>query len=97
MYPLFNYGGSLSGDISSFTVSGAIGALSNSVANGVIYFINLTSYRAPTNVVWIGNASANNWDTETTTNWLDNGAGTPDIFVPNDNALFSNLGAGIQR
>ena len=94
VYPLFNYGGVISGDVTNFTVTGAIGVLSNSVSAGIIYFVNLTSFRAPTNVVWIGNATANNWDTEITTNWLDNGVGSPDIFVPSDKVLFNDLGAG---
>jgi len=93
IYPLFNYGGNLSGDFTQFAVSGAVGTLSNSAAASTIYFVNLTSFRAPTNVVWLGNPTANNWDMETTTNWLDNGVGLPDIFVPGDNVVFNTVGA----
>jgi len=93
IYPLFNYGGNLSGDFTQFAVSGAVGTLSNSVATSTIYFVNLTAVRAPTNIVWLGNPTTNNWDTETTTNWLDNGVGVPDYFVPGDSTVFNNVGA----
>ena len=93
-YPLISYGGgSFSGSTANFSVSGAAGALSNSPAAQTIYFIAQGSARNPTNVTWVGNATANNWDTEVTTNWLNNGTSLPDIFVPGDNALFSDLGA----
>jgi autotransporter-associated beta strand protein len=93
VYPLISYGSSLSGGVANLTVIGAVGTLSNSPTAQTIYFINSSSFRASTNVVWIGNATANNWDIENTTNWLDNGVGAPDYFVPGDNTLFSNLGA----
>jgi autotransporter-associated beta strand protein len=92
-YPLINYGGSLVGSITNLTVTGATGTLSNSPTAQTIYFIAQTSVRGPTNITWVGNAVANNWDTEITTNWFNNGTGLLDLFVPNDNALFSNLGA----
>ena len=94
VYPLINYsGGTFNGDIASFSVSGATGTLSNSATAQIIYFIAQSSVRNPTNITWIGNPVANNWDTELTTNWLNNGTGNLDFFVPNDNVLFSNLGA----
>lgn len=94
IYPLISYaGGTFSGSIANFTVSGAGGVLSNSSSAQIIYFIAQTSVRAPTNVVWIGNVTNNNWDIETSTNWLNTGTGTPDVFVPNDNVLFGNIGA----
>ncbi len=93
IYPLISYGGSLSGSIANFSVSGASGSLSNSATAQIIYFIAQTSIRGPTNVLWLGNATANNWDTEVSTNWLNTGTSHLDFFVPGDNALFSNLGA----
>lgn len=93
VYPLIYYGSSLSGDTNNFTVTRASGTLSNSPTAETIYFVAQSSIRGPTNITWLGNAAANNWDTETTTNWLNNGTGLPTVFVPNDNALFSNLGA----
>lgn len=93
VYPLFGYAGSLTGGVTNLTVTGATGLLSNSATAGIIYFVAQTSVRGPTNITWIGNPLNNNWDTEITTNWLNNGTGMLDFFVPNDNALFSNLGA----
>jgi autotransporter-associated beta strand protein len=89
-YPLIQYGGNFNGGVSNFTLSGATGSLSNSATAKTIYLLPLTSIRGPTNIVWVGNATSNNWDTETTTNWLN--AGKLDFFVPNDNALFSDVG-----
>jgi autotransporter-associated beta strand protein len=93
-YPLISYaGGTFSGSTANFSVSGATGTLSNSPTAKIIYFVAQGSVRASTNVTWLGNAIVNNWDTEITTNWLNNGTGLLDIFVPGDNVLFSNLGA----
>jgi autotransporter-associated beta strand protein len=94
VYPVISYaGGSFSGSTANFTVSGASGALSNSPTAKTIYFVAQGSVRSPTSVTWLGNALADNWDTEVTTNWLNTGTGLHDIFVPGDNALFSDLGA----
>ena len=88
-YPLIQYG-SLTGDVTNLVVVGATGMLSNSVAAQRIYFIALATLRGPTNTVWVGNATANNWDVEVTTNWL-NGA-VLDYFVSGDNVQFNNAG-----
>lgn len=92
VYPLINYGGSLTGDVTNFSVVGAEGVLSNSTVAHAIYFIAQSSVRGPTNITWLGNVANNVWDT-TTTNWLNTGTGALDFFIPNDNALFSDLGA----
>ncbi len=94
VYPLIYYGsGGFSGSLSDFNVTGGVtGSLSNSVTAETIYFMAQTSVRAATNIVWLGNSVANNWDVENTTNWLNQGTGHLDYFVPGDNALFSNPG-----
>jgi autotransporter-associated beta strand protein len=94
VYPLISYaGGTFSGSVTNFTVSGASGSLSNSTADQIIYFVALGSARAAANVTWLGDGSTNNWDVEVSTNWLNAGTGLPDFFVPGDSALFSDLGA----
>jgi len=94
VYPLIYYGsGGFSGSLSDFTVTGGdAGSLSNSAAAETIYFVAQTSVRNPTNIVWLGNSIANNWNIETATNWLNVGTGNLDYFVPGDFALFSNQG-----
>ena len=89
-YKLFQYG-TFSGDVSAFTLSGATGTISNSVVDKAIYLVVTASIRSPTNIVWVGNSISNNWDVETTTNWLNNGA--LDVFVPGDSARFDDAGA----
>ena len=89
VYPLIQYG-SLTGDVTNLAVVGATGVLSNSVAAQRIYFIALATLRGPANTVWVGNNSANNWDVEVTTNWLN--AGALDYFVSGDNVQFNNAG-----
>jgi autotransporter-associated beta strand protein len=91
-YPLFQYSGTLSGGISNLTV-GAISpsftlALSN--APGQIALL-VISNRAPANIVWAGDDTANDWDTGLTANWL-NGA-VPDRFFPLDNVKFDDTGS----
>jgi len=90
-YPLFSYG-TFTGTTANFSVTGASGVISNSPSAKTIYFVAQTSVRAPTNITWLGNLTVNNWDTEITTNWLNNGTGLLDIFVPGDNVLFGNPG-----
>ena len=94
VYPLISYaGGTFSGSVTNFTVSGASGSLSNSTVDQIIYFVALGSARAAANVTWLGDGSTTNWDVEVSTNWLNAGTGLPDFFVPGDSALFSDLGA----
>jgi autotransporter-associated beta strand protein len=92
LHPLFKYGGNLNGSIASFTVTGPTGFLTNitSVTPKMIAFVVASTIRAATNVTWVGNAVNNDWDTLTTTNWLNNGA--LDFFVSADNVLFSGVG-----
>jgi autotransporter-associated beta strand protein len=90
-YPLFSYG-TFTGTTANFNVTGASGVISNSPSAHTIYFVAQTSVRAPTNITWLGNLTVNNWDTEITTNWLNNGTGLLDIFVPGDSVLFGSQG-----
>ena len=90
-YALFHYG-TLSGDVSAFGLSGATGVLSNSVADKTIYLVISASLRANTNMTWVGNATANDWDTHNLTNWVNAGTGALDFFLSGDNAFFTDLG-----
>jgi fibronectin-binding autotransporter adhesin len=91
VYPLIYYGsGGFSGSIANFSVSGATGSLSNSATAQTIYLVVQTAVRAATNLTWVGSVANNNWDTETTSNWVDSGSANKDYFVPQDNVLFGN-------
>lgn len=91
VYALIHYGsGGFSGTVSGFTLAGATGVLSNSVTAQTIYLINQTAVRAATNLTWVGSIANNNWDIETTLNWVDTGSPTADYFVPGDNVLLGN-------
>ena len=43
------------------------------------------------NLTWVGDATANNWDVQTTTNWLN--AGNLDFFYQLDNVTFTDTGS----
>lgn len=92
VHPLFKYSGTLNGVVSSLTVTGPTGYLTNdtSVTPKMIAFVVAATVRGATNVTWAGNAVNNVFDTLTTTNWLNNGA--LDLFVSADNVLFNNIG-----
>ncbi len=90
-YALFHYG-TFSGDVSAFGISGATGILSNSVADQAIYLVVSSSLRANTNVTWVGNSTANDWDTHNLTNWINAGTSALDSFLSGDTALFTDLG-----
>lgn len=93
VHPLFKYSGTFNGNLTNFVVSGATGVLTNdtSTTPKMIAFRVQATVRAATNVVWVGNAVANTWNTVGATNWL-NGAAL-DYFVSGDNALFNSAGA----
>jgi fibronectin-binding autotransporter adhesin len=92
-YPLISYGsGGFNGSLADFTVVGATGFLSNSVTAQTIYLVVQATIRAATNLTWVGSSTNNNWDTETTSNWVDTGSANKDYFVPGDKVLFGNLG-----
>jgi autotransporter-associated beta strand protein len=93
VHTIIQYGGNFNGTVANFAVSGANGSLSNDVPTKTIAFVVQAPVRSPTNVVWLGNSSVNDWDTVNRTNWLNTGTGSLDYFVTGDNALFSGLGA----
>ena len=93
VYPLIQYSGNFNGGITNFSFSGATGSLSNNATTKTIYLVTAAALRAPTNVVWLGNATINVWDTTASTNWLNTGTGNLDFFVPEDNARFDSTGA----
>lgn len=91
VYALIQYGGTFNGDVTlNFTVTGAPGILSNDVATSTIYLISQNTARTPTNIVWVGNSTVNDWDLLVTTNWVLNGA--LDHFMNADTVLFDDTG-----
>ncbi len=45
------------------------------------------------NLIWAGDGSQNNWDIQTTTNWLN--AGNLDFFYPSDSVTFDDTGSSV--
>ena len=90
VHALIQYGGNFNGTLANFTLVGASGVLTNDTVNKTIGFIVTSSVRSPGDVVWVGNASFNDWDVINRTNWL-NGLAL-DYFVTGDNVLFDAAG-----
>jgi len=88
-YLLIDYG-TLSGDTSNLELVGVTGSLSNSVTEGAIYLV-LDVERPATNLVWVGDSVLNQWDTGTSSNWV-NGA-TTYTFLAGDEVTFDNSGS----
>ena len=88
-YTLIQYTGNFIGNITNFTLSGAIGYLTN-IANSIVLH-TLATTRGPGNIVWVGNGANSNWDTTVSTNWLN--GGVLDYFIANDNVRFDATGA----
>lgn len=93
VHALIQYGGNFSGSVDDFSLTGASGVLSNNPTLKTIYLVVQSSVRTPTNVVWVGNAVDNDWDTVNRTNWLNTGTGLLDYFVAGDHARFDATGA----
>jgi fibronectin-binding autotransporter adhesin len=92
VYPLIQYGGNFNGSEANFTLFGASGVISNNASTKTIYLVIQSTVRPPTgNVIWQGNATANDWDLLVHTNWLTNSVST--YFVSGDGAVFNDLGA----
>jgi fibronectin-binding autotransporter adhesin len=92
VHPLIQYSGNLNGSLSSLTLVGASGVLSNNATTKTIYLVIQSAVRPPTsNVVWQGNPTVNDWDLLVHTNWLTNGVTT--YFVSGDSVVFDATGA----
>jgi len=88
-YPLINYSGNFIGALNnlSVTVAGVTGTLTNP-PNQIAIIITPAS-RPATNLTWVGDGAANNWDT-TSSNWV-NGA-TSFSFLAGDGVTFDDAG-----
>jgi autotransporter-associated beta strand protein len=86
-YKLFSYG-SLVGDVTNFSFSGAPGRLTNNVASKTISLVT-TGVRGATTNVWVG-GTPNNWDVLTSATWSNS---VPDVFANGDTVIFNAIGA----
>jgi autotransporter-associated beta strand protein len=78
--------------VANFNLTGANGILSNNVSTKAIYLIvTIRHSRPPTNVVWQGNPTTNDWQVLAPNNWLTNGV--PTYFVAGDSVIFNSVGA----
>jgi autotransporter-associated beta strand protein len=94
VHALIRYTGNLWGDLNLIQLSGLTGLISNNTATAKgLYLVITQAVRAPTTLVWVGNAQANDWDTLGRTNWLNVGAQSLDWFVAGDAVLFDDRGA----
>lgn len=93
VHTLIRYGGVFNGATANFHVTGASGLLSNNPTTKTLSLVIQSAIRNPGDVVWVGNAMVNDWDTVNRTNWLNAGTGQLDYFVTGDNARFNALGA----
>jgi autotransporter-associated beta strand protein len=92
IYTLIQYSGNLIGGVANLSLAGASGSLSNDATAKTISLVIQSGNRAPTNIVWVGNATINSWDnTNGSTNWL-NGTSL-DHFVTGDSVRFDATGA----
>ncbi len=92
VHTLVQYGGAFNGTVANFSISGTTGILSNNPTTKTISLVVQSAIRSPTNVIWVGNASVNDWDTVNRTNWQNAGTGQLDYFVTGDNVLFTDSG-----
>jgi fibronectin-binding autotransporter adhesin len=86
-YTLMTYG-ALNTNGFSFTLIAPRGVTLNVGPNALTLTI---SGSASGNLTWVGDAIANNWDAQITTNWLN--AGNLDYFYQNDSVTFDDTGS----
>ncbi len=87
-YTLINFNGSQSGSFNS-TVTGTHYAASLSQGSSPV---TVTLAGAGANLTWSSTASAI-WDVGVTTNWLNQGSSSPDVFYAGDTVLFDDTAA----
>jgi fibronectin-binding autotransporter adhesin len=89
-YTIMTYSGNFNGGLTNLSVNaiGVIGTLTN--PPGQIAIIISPGARGATNLTWVGDGVANNWDT-TSTNWIS--GATTFVFQNGDGVLFNNVGA----
>ena len=88
LYTLFTYTGTLNGSLANLAISGASGTLTNP-PGAIAILVDAT--RPPTGLVWAG--LNNQWDTGTSTSWLNEGA--PDKFLFGDDVMFDDTGSSV--
>jgi autotransporter-associated beta strand protein len=92
---LITYGGAFNGTLANFSVaiSGTIPVIATlaniTTTTPKSIAVIITAAPAPTNVVWVGNSSANNWDSSSL-NWST--GGSPLAFESGDSVLFTDTG-----
>lgn len=88
-YTLITYTGTLTGNASNFDVKVPAGTPYTLAAAAGAVTLNVPVTRAPSTVIWRGNAEA--WDLANSQNWLK--SGSPDVFVSGDAVTFDSTGA----
>ena len=86
-YTLMNYS-ALNLNGFNFVLVAPRGVTLNAGANALTLSVSTINYA---NLTWVGDGSANNWDVQTTTNWLN--AGQLDFFYQLDNVTFNDTGS----
>jgi fibronectin-binding autotransporter adhesin len=90
-YTLIAYNGSLTGDASGLTAPvfdrAHRGVISTATTGAITVTFNASGNPPANHLLWSG-ANSQNWDVDTTANWL-NGANS-DYFYPNDNPFFDD-------
>ena len=91
-YHIVKFNGNLTGDATNFSVSGFVaggrGIQGGYVVTNTGYIDLVVTGAVPANLVWRGDGAANNWDIQTTSNWL-NGA-SQDTFYNSDSVAFDD-------
>jgi fibronectin-binding autotransporter adhesin len=93
VHALIQYGGNFNGSVANFDLTGASGTLSNNASLKTIFLVVESAVRLPGDVVWVGNALVNDWDTVNRTNWKNTATSQLDYFVTGDTARFDATGA----
>ncbi|MBN2578712.1 MAG: autotransporter-associated beta strand repeat-containing protein [Pirellulales bacterium] len=90
-YRLFNYTGTLSGNVSYLTVNvpGLVGSRQSAVlSQSVPNEINLDVTGGPLDLTWVGDGISNDWDLQTSANWSGG-----EVFYNTDSVTFDNTGS----
>lgn len=88
-YTLATYTGTLTGNVSNFSVTVPPGTPYTLTAGSGSVNLIIPATRAPASIVWRGSGGA--WDLANTLNWLT--SGNPDVFVSGDHVTFDGNGA----
>ena len=92
-YPLISFA-SLTGSIANLNLTGYTGSSRQTLSLvGAAHQISLSVVGNPANLTWKGDSASNNWNINSTKNWINATTSNTDVFINGDLVAFDGTGS----